>query len=100
MASTDRESLRQELLDLNQKRSKMESEMKEWQNILKTQKVGLNDSLVDSDGFPRNDIDIYQIRMARNKIIYLNNDIKNLMKQIEEKLFAFHALTRNDETTN
>ncbi len=29
----------------------------------------MNDSLVDSEGFPRNDIDINQVRLARNRII-------------------------------
>lgn len=33
------------------------------------QNVGMNESLVDNEGFPRNDIDIYQVRIARNKIV-------------------------------
>ena len=31
--------------------------------------VGMSGSLVDSEGFPRSDIDIYAIRTARNRII-------------------------------
>lgn len=64
----------------------------------------MEDSLVDSEGFPRNDIDINQVRLARNRIICkwqycpyliiftfvlhvgLNNDIRDIMKQIEDKL--------------
>jgi len=99
MSSTDtdgdrRDVMRKELLALNTQRNKLETEIKEWHSILATQRVGMDDSLVDAQGFPRNDIDVYQIRIARNKIIYLNNDIKNLMKQIEEKLFAFHDLNK------
>lgn len=29
----------------------------------------MKDPLVDSEGFPRSDVDVYQIRGARNKII-------------------------------
>lgn len=29
----------------------------------------MNEPLVDSEGYPRNDLDIYQIRFARNRII-------------------------------
>ena len=31
--------------------------------------VGTTGSLVDKDGYPRDDIDIYAVRMARNKVI-------------------------------
>jgi len=57
----------------------------------------MNDPMVDGQGFPRNDIDVHQIRIARNKIICLNNDIKNLFVRIEEKLFAFHEMDKTDD---
>lgn len=31
--------------------------------------VGMHEPLVDAEGFPRNDIDLYQVRTARHKII-------------------------------
>lgn len=31
--------------------------------------VGMDEPLVDSEGFPRQDIDVYQVRHARHKII-------------------------------
>ena len=87
----DKEALRREILDLGSQRDKVEREIKDWQAILKTvcefvylititieiitfeffdqQNVGMEDDLVDEQGFPRNDIDVYQVRMARNKII-------------------------------
>jgi len=99
-ANDRQQALRKELLDLNSQRSKLENDIKEWQSILASQSVGMDDSLVDNNGFPRNDIDIHQIRIARNKIICLNNDIKILMKQIEEKLFAFHDLAKSQDNTN
>ncbi len=49
----------------------------------------MDDSLVDSNGFPRNDIDIYQIRIARNKII-CNPMIRNQFKNF---FFKFSVLS-------
>ena len=77
--------------------------------------------LVDSEGFPRADIDMYAVRTARNKVICellythtlssytsymyttavccvvskgLRNDHKAVMKMIEEKLHVIHADAR------
>jgi len=47
--------------------------------------------LVDSEGFPRNDIDIYQVRQARQTIICLQNDHKELMNQIQTLLNQYHS---------
>lgn len=47
--------------------------------------------LVDAEGFPRNDIDIYQVRQARQTIICLQNDHKELMNQIQTLLNQYHA---------
>lgn len=53
--------------------------------------MGLNGPLVDAEGFPRNDIDIYQVRQARQTIICLQNDHKELMNQIQTLLNQYHA---------
>lgn len=47
--------------------------------------------LVDADGFPRNDIDVHQVRHARHQIICLQNDLKALMLDIESGLHAVHS---------
>eukprot|EP00762_Andalucia_godoyi_P002825 ANDGO_04514.mRNA.1 26S proteasome non-ATPase regulatory subunit 9 len=47
-------------------------------------------SLVDSDGFPRSDIDIPAHRTRRNKLAMLKTDHSELMKRIEDALFALH----------
>jgi len=54
----------------------------------------MTDSLVDSEGFPRSDIDIVQIRIARNKIICLKNDYKDIMKDIEQALYDVHKVNK------
>lgn len=51
----------------------------------------MNDPLVDADGYPRNDIDVHQVRNARHQIICLQNDVKSLLKQIEVGIHAVHA---------
>ena len=51
----------------------------------------MNDDLVDSEGYPRQDIDVYQVRHARHQIICLQNDHKEIMKKIEEGLHFLHG---------
>ncbi|KAH8335661.1 hypothetical protein KR074_008764 [Drosophila pseudoananassae] len=53
--------------------------------------VGMTGPLVDAEGFPRNDIDIYQVRQARQTIICLQNDHKELMNQISSLLNQYHS---------
>lgn len=53
--------------------------------------VGFSEPLVDDSGFPRNDIDVYQVRHARHQIICLQNDLKILMKKIENGIQEIHA---------
>ncbi|NXU34956.1 PSMD9 ATPase, partial [Drymodes brunneopygia] len=53
--------------------------------------VGMHEPLVDAEGFPRADIDLYQVRTARHNIICLQNDHKAVMKQVEEALHKLHA---------
>jgi 26S proteasome regulatory subunit N4 len=48
-------------------------------------------SLTTFDGYPRDDIDMAQIRTTRARIIHLKNDYKSLMARIETGLHAHHA---------
>jgi 26S proteasome non-ATPase regulatory subunit 9 len=43
-------------------------------------------SLVDKEGFPRSDIDVYSIRHARSKESSLKAELGLVMKEIEERL--------------
>lgn len=54
--------------------------------------------LVDEESYPRSDIDIYKVREARQKIICLQNDHRELMTQIESLLHRFHAEERSSST--
>ncbi|KAJ3128425.1 26S proteasome non-ATPase regulatory subunit 9 [Nowakowskiella sp. JEL0407] len=59
---------------------------------LKDMGVGMSDSLIDADGFPRADIDVYTIRHVRNQIIRLKTDLKNKMKEMEAALYTLHSV--------
>lgn len=72
----------------------------------------MTEVLVDQEGYPRADIDIYQVRIARNRIICkyvfrsqkpakldftfsgLRNDLKKITQQIEEALHNLHSQQR------
>ncbi|XP_076310259.1 26S proteasome non-ATPase regulatory subunit 9 isoform X2 [Tachypleus tridentatus] len=95
------EVMRENLLTLIKKKDDIEKEISSLNEILKSQKnVGMNEPLIDKDDYPRGDIDVYKVRSARQKIICLQNDHKNLMKEIEEGLFSLHAKEKvRQETT-
>ena len=42
-------------------------------------------------GFPRADIDVYQVRHARHSIRTKSNDLKDVLKKIESGLHNIHA---------
>lgn len=85
-------SRREQVLKLIEQKDKIEKTINDCGRILVTNKnVGLHESLVDAEGFPRNDIDVYQVRQARHQIVCLQNDLKALMKEIEQGLIEIHA---------
>lgn len=60
--------------------------------------AGLKDPLVDSEGYPRNDIDLYEIRRKRNRLAVINTDYKNIMKEIEQELHKIYS--KDDDPNN
>ncbi|XP_055995369.1 26S proteasome non-ATPase regulatory subunit 9-like [Ostrea edulis] len=80
---------------LMKKRDEIESEIRALHEVLDSQKgIGMNEPLVDLEGYPRADIDVYTVRHARHTLICLQNDHKALMKEIEEELYKIHAEAR------
>ncbi|SCM20056.1 proteasome regulatory protein, putative [Plasmodium chabaudi chabaudi] len=83
-----------EFNELVKQRECIENEIKENLEFLESpenKNIGMHGKLIDPEGFPRNDIDIYKIRIARNKIICLKNDYLNINKKIEEYLHEIHS---------
>ena len=83
---------RLEALKLDEEKSKIEKEIAEWKSVLDSeQNIGMDGPLVDNEGYPRNDIDVAKVRLARNRIICLSNDHKDIMKKLSEALISIHA---------
>lgn len=64
----------------------IEAELESHISILKANNVTMQSPLVDAEGFPRADIDIYAVRGARVRIIELRNDLKAVMDSIGKAL--------------
>ena len=86
------------LEDLMLKKSEIENEIKQQGEILIAEgNIGMNEPLVDTEGFPRNDIDLYKVRLTRQHINCLQNDYKEIMQKIEDKLFEYHGEKRSND---
>ncbi|KAI0802055.1 hypothetical protein BC629DRAFT_1591696 [Irpex lacteus] len=64
----------------------IEQAIKNQFEILKSNHCTMQTPLVDAEGFPRADIDIWEVRHARVKIIELRNDLKAVMDSIYKGL--------------
>ncbi|XP_075034107.1 26S proteasome non-ATPase regulatory subunit 9 [Mixophyes fleayi] len=74
------------------KKDEIEAQIKAYYEVLEDQKnIGMDGPLVDAEGYPRADVDLYQVRTARHNIVCLQNDHKTIMKDIEEALYSLHA---------
>ncbi|OII78191.1 hypothetical protein cand_035200 [Cryptosporidium andersoni] len=82
--------------ELIKQKENIEKEVKELTEFLNSfgPDVGIKGSLVDSEGFPRADIDLYEIRSARNRLAILNTDYSEVMKKIETKLIELHSQSK------
>ncbi|KAI4119298.1 MAG: hypothetical protein LQ345_000767 [Seirophora villosa] len=83
------------LLDLIADKARLEDELKALSGVLDSHGVNMDTSLTTFDGYPRDDLDVAQIRTTRARIIRLRNDYKGLMSKIEDGLHSHHAETRN-----
>lgn len=85
-------SRKEQVLKLIERKDDIERKINDYGYLLAANgNVGMTESLVDDFGFPRNDIDVYQVREARHHIICLQNDLKTLLKEIEQGLTEVHA---------
>ncbi|XP_036304821.1 26S proteasome non-ATPase regulatory subunit 9 [Pipistrellus kuhlii] len=78
--------------ELIRRKEEIEAQIKANYGVLESLKgVGMDEPLVDCEGYPRSDVDLYQVRTARHNIACLQNDHKAVMKQVEEALHRLHA---------
>uniref|UniRef100_G3MSE1 26S proteasome non-ATPase regulatory subunit 9 n=1 Tax=Amblyomma maculatum TaxID=34609 RepID=G3MSE1_AMBMU len=91
---------KQILTQLTKRKLDIEAAINAQNAILNANAVGMDEPLVDNEGYPRSDIDVYKVRHARHSIICLLNDHKAVMKDIERSLHAYHAqVSRNGAAT-
>ncbi|XP_030036762.2 26S proteasome non-ATPase regulatory subunit 9 [Manduca sexta] len=88
---TGEDPVKSRVMKLMDEKEKIVAEIYNQRAILEANHVGMDEPLVDADGFPRNDIDVYKVRHARHRIICLQNDHKNIMKKIEKGLEEVHS---------
>lgn len=81
-------------------KSSIEDEIKSQAAILRANDSTLESPLIDGDGFPRADIDIWAVRHARVRIIRLRNDLSSLMDEIARALEHVHASQSAGATTD
>jgi len=86
---------REQVLELMKQKEDLEEEIKALNQVLESQNVGMEEPLVDDEGFPRADIDVYQVRHARHNIRTKGNDLINLVANIEKGLHSLHAQARD-----
>jgi hypothetical protein len=66
-----------------------------YKNISQGAPIGIDTPLVDAEGYPRADIDIYRARTLRKRFKEIQTDHKILDKQIEIGLLEIAALTKS-----
>lgn len=86
------------LRELMAEKDRVQSELSALSSVLDSHGVNMRTSLTTFDGYPRDDIDIAQIRTTRARIIHLQNDLKGLYDKIEQGLHAHHASLREAAT--
>ncbi|KAL2814913.1 hypothetical protein BDW59DRAFT_154109 [Aspergillus cavernicola] len=77
--------------DLMKHKEQLEEELSALSSVLNSHGVNMNTSLTTFDGFPRDDIDVAQIRTIRAQIIRLRYDHKEVMSHIEKGIHTHFA---------
>uniref|UniRef100_A0ABI7Z136 Nas2 N-terminal domain-containing protein n=1 Tax=Felis catus TaxID=9685 RepID=A0ABI7Z136_FELCA len=59
-----------DIQELIRRKEEIEAQIKANYDVLESQKgVGMSEPLVDCEGYPRSDVDLYQVRTARHNIV-------------------------------
>ncbi|KAH7623238.1 hypothetical protein Ndes2526B_g01659 [Nannochloris sp. 'desiccata'] len=92
--------LKQQLKGLETRRSHLEIEVSLARARLEATGLGMDEPLVDSEGFPKANIDIGAIRSDRQKVRMLSNDHKELTTQMEIIIHRLHAMSKDTGTVS
>ncbi|KAH8825371.1 hypothetical protein DL96DRAFT_1612974 [Flagelloscypha sp. PMI_526] len=97
MASQPSSSMMDHARTLMARKEKIEAEIEAHGSVLRTNNSTMQSPLVDAQGFPRDDVDIYAVRTARVRIIELRNDLKQVMNDIGKALEGVYQPTLEDQ---
>lgn len=92
--------LKEQIKAKMQERDRLEATIHNCSARLEATGVGLQDKLVDEEGFPRGDIDVPAIRADRQQVAVLTNDHKRMTSQIEQLMHELHAEARRAPATD
>ena len=90
--------LRKTLATIDVKRKALESESEAITSELLAEPepgvapMGIDTPLVDANGYPRGDVDVYRARSLRGRLAVIRTDHKNLMRETEDLLVQLAAL--------
>ncbi|XAR66757.1 hypothetical protein NMG60_11013084 [Bertholletia excelsa] len=85
-------NLKAETMSLMDKRSAIEEDMNVIiERLSQPGGPGLSGNLLDSEGFPRNDIDIPAVRADRHRLAVLRNDHKDITEKINQNIQLLHS---------
>ncbi|PGH07564.1 hypothetical protein AJ79_06234 [Helicocarpus griseus UAMH5409] len=87
------------LNELFEEKTRLEAELKALSSVLDSHGVTMSTTLTTFDGYPRDDLDIAQIRTTRARIIRLRNDYKDVMTQVEKGVHAHFAQLQQQNAT-
>ncbi|CAI7661342.1 hypothetical protein PCG10_004686 [Penicillium crustosum] len=96
--ATPRDLSKLSMPELMQEKERIEAELSALSSVLQSHGVRMTSSLTTFDGFPRDDIDIAQVRTTRVRIIHLRNDHKEVMQLIEKGVHAHFANIQNTQS--
>jgi 26S proteasome non-ATPase regulatory subunit 9 len=80
--------------NLMSRKDAIQAELDSQYSILAANSSTLHTPLVDPQGFPRSDIDVYAVRHARVRIIELKNDMEAIVNDLAKALeIVYNPLT-------
>ncbi|XP_057428793.1 probable 26S proteasome regulatory subunit p27 [Lotus japonicus] len=85
-------NVKAETMSLMDKRTSLEAEMNAIiTHLTQPGAPGLSGNLIDSEGFPRSDIDIPAVRAERRRLEELRNDHKEVTEKINQNIQILHS---------
>ncbi|CCW71721.1 unnamed protein product [Phytomonas sp. Hart1] len=88
------DALKAEALALNEKRGELQRQVQEALDFLDSTPAGRSGLLVDPEGFPRDDCDLYAVSRARNVVSCGRNDLRAVEERLYVILGDLHEATK------